>query len=247
LTWPVYELAHLSVTRRISMAPNEDSTSEDSSPDAGLTPAEQDALRLVGEIDQAAFDAFSAEFRDESDRAAVILGAAKLDALLRLMLDRFFLPDPSEKKRYGLLGNGGDEPVSSFSAKIKMAVRLGLIDEEFAASLDVVRKIRNGFAHKLEARSLADSPYREWVKELTWPIPSPTFWKDLIARSGKVEGPSAEFRAVVVVLAHILEGAINLVTTVQPNPLLPTRGTTRWRGGRGRPEEPKPTSTRSAK
>jgi|HubBroStandDraft_1064217.scaffolds.fasta_scaffold382651_1 hypothetical protein len=209
------------------------STEDD--PQRVASPVEQEALRRLQQIDQPAFDAFVAEFGLESDRAAAILGAAKLDELLRRMLDRFFVPDPH--KKYGLLGNSGDQALSSFSARTKAAFRLGLIDEEFALSLDIIRKIRNRFAHEVEAGSLAEEPYREWVKELARPIPSPTFWRIHVERFGKTGGPAAEFRAVLVVLTLILEQSINLVSRVRTSAFLPTMTTGQWRAGRGRPAE----------
>jgi len=46
-------------------------------------------------IDMDRYMKFMNEFKDESDRAAVILGAAKLDTLLYQILDRHFLPSLS--------------------------------------------------------------------------------------------------------------------------------------------------------
>src|SRR2546422_8611501 len=97
------------------------------------------------DLDWDAFAKFVDEFKGESDRAAVILGAAKLDATLGQILDRHLRPSLSSSDE--LLD--GDSPLSTFSARIAVCYRLGLISSEFAKTLHQVRKIRNSFAHEL--------------------------------------------------------------------------------------------------
>src|ERR1041384_5909756 len=90
-----------------------------------------------------AFGHFMRDFLKESDRAAVILGAAKIDALLCAMIESALRPVTSGED--DLLE--GDAPLSTFSARIRVAYRLGLIDADFAKLLHVLRKLRNSFAH----------------------------------------------------------------------------------------------------
>jgi hypothetical protein len=73
-------------------------------------------------FDQADFKKFVDEFKGESDRAAVILGAAKLDLLLYQIIQQYLLPITGSKDE--LLD--GDSPLGTFSAKILLANRLGL-------------------------------------------------------------------------------------------------------------------------
>jgi|HubBroStandDraft_4_1064222.scaffolds.fasta_scaffold396562_3 hypothetical protein len=58
----------------------------------GLAQAEREALQRLDKVDQARFDKFAEEFHAESDRAAVVLGAAKLDELLRAYPGRRVVP-----------------------------------------------------------------------------------------------------------------------------------------------------------
>jgi hypothetical protein len=117
----------------------------------GLTPREREALQRLDELDGARFEKFAQEFHAESDRAAVILGAAKLDELLRELLEKCFLPKVGDYDE--LLGDeGGERPLSALSARINAAYRLGLISADFTRSLHRVRKIRNRFAHRVPTR-----------------------------------------------------------------------------------------------
>jgi len=113
-------------------------------------------------IDMALFESFINEFRTETDRAAVILGAAKLDELLRQILQAYLLTVPSGRDE--LLSQ--ENALGTFSSKINISYRLGLIDAEFSRALHIVRKIRNFFAHEISGCSLTSGPQRNRVSEL---------------------------------------------------------------------------------
>lgn len=102
------------------------------------------------------------EFNAESDRAAVILGASKLDQLLRELLVKKFLPNPTSQDDLF----DSDKPIASFSSRINVAYRLGLIDKQFANSLHLIRRIRNEFAHEAVGASLGEGAHRDRVKTL---------------------------------------------------------------------------------
>jgi hypothetical protein len=87
----------------------------------------------------AEFKRFAEDFKSESDRAAVILGAAKLDMMLFQILQARLIACASGKDE--LLE--GDNPLSTFSARINIAFRLGIITSELARALHLVRRIRN--------------------------------------------------------------------------------------------------------
>ena len=81
---------------------------------------------------------FNDYFSSEGDRAAVILGVARLDIVLGQLLKLVLRPCPSRVDE--LLD--GDSPLSTFSAKISCH-RLRLIDDGAARALNLIRKIRN--------------------------------------------------------------------------------------------------------
>jgi hypothetical protein len=78
---------------------------------------------------------FVVEYRKESDRACVILCAAKIDYLCGQILAKFLLPNASGQD--DLLDT--DRAIGTFSARIHALYRLGLIDAEFARALQVRR------------------------------------------------------------------------------------------------------------
>jgi len=59
-----------------------------------------------------------------------------------------------------------DRPLGTFSAKIALAYRLNLIDRHIEHSLQMVRKIRNDFAHSINKASLSESHHKSRVIEL---------------------------------------------------------------------------------
>lgn len=89
-------------------------------------------------------------FHNSDDRSAAIVAASYLEEQLKLaILGHFpnFTTLNKEDKKNLTSGNG---PLSTFSARISMAYLLGLINQEQYNELNLIRKIRNGFAHKLD-------------------------------------------------------------------------------------------------
>ncbi|WP_156441080.1 hypothetical protein [Burkholderia sp. ABCPW 14] len=95
----------------------------------------------------------------ESERAVVVLGAAKVDADLEDLIKRVLIPSESTRDRLFDQGNA----LSSFGAKISLAQRLGIIDAEFASVLQTIRRIRNDFAHNATESDLSLADHRERV------------------------------------------------------------------------------------
>ncbi len=113
---------------------------------------------------------FKDEFSQESDRAAVILAAAKIDELLRLAIIKRLAPSPTS--RDDLLEPEG--PLGTLRSRIDIAYRLNLIDGTFARALHLIRKIRNNFAHELSGASLSSGAHADRVRELALP------WRKII-------------------------------------------------------------------
>ena len=88
---------------------------------------------------------------DESERASVILAAAHLDSDLETLLKHLLIPHPGGTDPMF----EGDRMLGTFSAKISIALRLGAISNDYEHALQLVRRIRNDFAHQLDHESLA--------------------------------------------------------------------------------------------
>ena len=168
------------------------------------------------------FNKFTFEFKNESDRAAVILGASKLDLLLYQLIEGFLLPNTSGTDE--LLD--GENPLSTFSSRINICYRLGLIDAEFARALHLVRKIRNSFAHEVSSVSLDSGSHRDRIRELIAPFVSN--WAFIMVLEKGFEGeqsPGTFFRAVIAILSLRLDGAVERIKRIshieEPESMLP--------------------------
>lgn len=152
------------------------------------------------------FEAFAKEFSAETDRAAVILGAAKLDVLLFQILQKVLKPSTGRSDE--LLE--GDSPLGTFSARAMMCHRLGIIDDELFKAINLVRRIRNSFAHELSGVSLESGAHRDRIRELVAPLKEHGSFKWLTEHVYKEKtGPGNEFRAAVGLIALRLEGAFD--------------------------------------
>jgi hypothetical protein len=111
---------------------------------------------------------FVIELGNESDRGAVVIGAARLDELLSQLLAAVLQPSPTAQD--ALLGT--DRPLGTFSARIDACYRLSLIDAEFANALHCARRIRNAFAHETSQSSLSEARHRDRINQLVAPFRS---------------------------------------------------------------------------
>ena len=147
----------------------------------------------------------SLEMGGEGDRAAVILAAAKLDLQLVQLLQRRLVACASSNDE--LLD--GDSPLGTFSSRINLTYRLGLIDAEFARALHLVRRIRNAFAHEIDSRTLTLGSHRDRVRELSAPVKrEPEFDQLALVLFAKNEGAARDFRMTVAMMAICLDTII---------------------------------------
>jgi mannitol operon repressor len=97
----------------------------------------------VHEEDIKYFSNFLAEFQEETDRGAALVGAALIDTRLERLLRSHLV----ESKATEELLEGGNAPLATFGSRAKISYALGLITTiEFTES-DIIRRVRNEFAH----------------------------------------------------------------------------------------------------
>ena len=128
---------------------------------------------------------FFDELRSESDRGATILTAVWIEELLERKLKKFFSEGNSDTRR-GLYDLNG--PLSSFSAKIDAAYCLGWIDSTLFHDINLVRQIRNKFAHKLHGITLESSKIRDFIDKFQTPRRHYSDWDELQA-AANLDGP----------------------------------------------------------
>lgn len=104
------------------------------------------------------------EANRESDRAAALLYAANIDNRLRTMLENYLIDDPKRVKE--LMKRG---PLSSFGLRIQFSYALGLVTDDERNDLDMIREVRNDFAHEEQGWSFAHSEVIKWCDKLRLP------------------------------------------------------------------------------
>lgn len=149
-------------------------------------------------------NSFIKGLENEGDRATVILVVSKFDLILSQILQKYLIPVPDSED--GLLADGC--PLSTFSARIHMVHRLGLIDNLFSRSLHLIRKIRNSFAHEVEECKLDYGMHRNRVRDLIAPVENLEIFKklcDSFKKEDKFTLASIQFRAIAAVICTNLE------------------------------------------
>jgi hypothetical protein len=111
-----------------------------------LSAGEEAEANRIGEL----VGKFVGELCQEGERAAVVLGAARVDLGIEELLKKILRPNPGGSDDLF----EGDRPLSTFSAKIALAYRLSLIENDLERALQLVRRIRNEFAHAHERLTL---------------------------------------------------------------------------------------------
>lgn len=104
------------------------------------------------ETDLQNFTDFLNEFQSETDRGAALVGAALIDQKLADTLRAFFVNGRTARE----LLEGGTAALGSFSARIKVAHALGLIDDLELRECNRIRKIRNEFAHSIHGLAFTE-------------------------------------------------------------------------------------------
>lgn len=102
----------------------------------------------------------------KDDRTRCILAFALMDDLVIYLMKRNMNP-----KFKGGLSKIFEYPamLSSASDRFNLASALGWIADETRNDLDLFRKMRNHFAHKVTARSFADDPIAGWLSSMNSP------------------------------------------------------------------------------
>lgn len=148
----------------------------------------------------------------ESERAVVIIAAARLDAELEVLLKHLLIPHPGGTDPMF----EGDRMLGTFSAKIAMAHRLGAIDNDFENALQILRRIRNDFAHDLDTESLASTRQKQRLAVMVrWVSHSETF-----VRLTEIDHPDArtaehiQFVCCAVIMVAMLSVGVQRLSRV---------------------------------
>lgn len=119
-----------------------------------------------------------ARFIKQADRGTALVAAAWLDDALQARIRAAFRPDKGTADDLFR----PDGPLGSFSARIKLAYLLDLIEPTARKDLDRIRGIRNDFAHERKDLRFTSPSIRDRCRQLHgadacrlggWTLPSP--------------------------------------------------------------------------
>lgn len=97
------------------------------------------------------FSEFLREFQDETDRGAALVGAS----LIETRLERLLCSHLAERKIADDLVTSGNAPLGTLSARAKICFCLGLITELEFQEVNIIRRVRNEFAHGVHGISFS--------------------------------------------------------------------------------------------
>lgn len=92
------------------------------------------------------FMEFLPDFNKETERGAALAAASMLDAQLGRIIEAFLIPNKGSK---ALLA-GFNAPLGTLSARIASSFAFGLLSEVEYRECELIRKVRNEFAHQIK-------------------------------------------------------------------------------------------------
>jgi len=113
------------------------------------------------------FQAFLREFQSETDRGAALVGAALIDLRLTETLRAFMVSNNAADD----LLEGPTAPLGTFASRIAATFALGLIDAHEKHECNLIRKVRNEFAHRAHGTTFHDPDISKLCQELQSDLP----------------------------------------------------------------------------
>ena len=96
----------------------------------------------------------------ESDRGCVLFAASHMDHKLSILFQKILIGNKTHLDSI-LAFNG---PLGSFSSKTKLAYSLGILRRKEFEDIEVLRKIRNEFAHSIETLAFQDLKIKQLIR-----------------------------------------------------------------------------------
>jgi len=157
-------------------------------------------------------------------RAAGVMWAALVDLRIDALFEIGLRPD---KAVYNELFQPSG-PLGSYAVKVRLAYMLGWFGEDIYNDLLLVARIRNRFAHSIEAKDFSDQRISAWLKNMKWYQTLPPLLEKYKAAAARpdasaddktkayvlgniVSDPQSSFRQCIsFILSHLDECAANM-------------------------------------
>lgn len=171
---------------------------------------------------------------EERGRGAVLVGVARVDSALEHLLRAVMTPATAK-------GDGlflPERPLGSIGAKVALASRLGLIDRPVERALNVLRKLRNAFAHSAESASLGDAAHSARLVEVYADARANPLWAPLEtvlaaqppSAHGVLEPALRDYILLITILVAFLEATAQQLRPMQPPVVMGFSGVSRNNG-----------------
>lgn len=149
-----------------------------------------------------------------NDRTAAIMLAINLEDALSFALEvRLGIPAERRAELFGL-----SAPLGTFDYKTRMAHSIGIIADETRATLDVLRRIRNAFAHAITPISFETPQIANACSLITIPKaygPTTSEFSPAIALSSA----RRKYQRASQTIAHNLFVVAGVYSTIAPSPI----------------------------
>jgi DNA-binding MltR family transcriptional regulator len=154
--------------------------------------AKRQPVPTIAELSAERTDRFFEDLQKETDRGTALLAAAFLEDVLEASLRAYFVDDKGEADKLLV----GDSPLGCLSARARLAYCLGLLGPDEYRDLNLVREIRNAFAHAARLVSFEDPGVKDQCRELRIPA--------MLLEHTKHPGTLAEARSRFVTCVTLL-------------------------------------------
>ena len=162
-----------------------------------------------------AAQAIALQMLAERGRGAVLVGAARVDAVLERLIKAVLAPvNPKDDELFKT-----DRPLGSFGAKIALAARLGLIDTKVEKALHTLRRVRNAFAHSSGDVGLTDPAHKSRLADAYTEARSNPLWRpleQLLVDKGSVDSELRDYILLITILVAFMEASVPLQMPIRP-------------------------------
>lgn len=164
------------------------------------------AKRELEKIEE--FQDFRTSLMSETDRGSVLMAAAFIEDKLLQMLQDFMVENESIQKKI-FEGNG---VLATFSSKIQVAYLLGLIPKNIFDDLNILRRLRNDFAHNAKPISFKTDYIKDRCEAL-----------QVVSKTAlRVDTKAYFLRAMTTILTYIHLKIDSFERCVEENDYFPT-------------------------
>ena len=99
-----------------------------------------------------------------ADSDVVMSATSGLDCLLQIALSTTFRTAVSSTDLKGIFKGRG--PLATFDSKIRVCIALGIITSDFREDINIIRTIRNSFAHSIPVKGFSDEDIKSDCSKL---------------------------------------------------------------------------------